>query len=394
MSEKRPNVFPSSNDDKEVNNQIQQPNVRIDSDYESQKLEMAQEVYSNSINETGMAAVEAMRKRTEEQIRLRDEMLRKNQEQTQSYQDKMTEANERRVYGDPAQQQLRQQSYQTEEQFQKPVYKEIKSPISEVKLDSVNQVDHYIQQLSQPQFNTAFDVLPLPSEGKLYKNKKPTVKVAYLTAADENILTSPNLLQSGEFLEILINRKLLETDLRYKDLHIGDRNAIMLWLRATSYGEMYPVTLLDENDIPFDTEINLNDLKTKHLNVEPDEEGLFNFQLPVSKAYIKFKLLNISDIDGIEKLLETERENNIPVNNTITYTLEKQIVEVNGDRNKANIKEFVQNMRIKDSKELRAYIESIDCGVDLKIKVGTPGGGSIETFLPLSVQFFWPDIQL
>jgi hypothetical protein len=394
MSEKRPNVFPSSNDDKEVNNQIQQPNVRIDSDYESQKLEMAQEVYSNSINETGMAAVEAMRKRTEEQIRLRDEMLRKNQEQTQSYQDKMTEANERRVYGDPAQQQLRQQSYQTEEQFQKPVYKEIKSPISEVKLDSVNQVDHYIQQLSQPQFNTAFDVLPLPSEGKLYKNKKPTVKVAYLTAADENILTSPNLLQSGEFLEILINRKLLETDLRYKDLHIGDRNAIMLWLRATSYGEMYPVTLLDENDIPFDTEINLNDLKTKHLNVEPDEEGLFNFQLPVSKAYIKFKLLNISDIDGIEKLLETERENNIPVNNTITYTLEKQIVEVNGDRNKANIKEFVKNMRIKDSKQLRTYIESIDCGVELKIKVGTPGGGSIESFLPLSSQFFWPDIQL
>ena len=57
-------------------------------------------------------------------------MLRKNEEQTQSYQDKMTEANERRVYGDPAQQQLRQQSYQTEEQFQKPVYKEIKSPIS------------------------------------------------------------------------------------------------------------------------------------------------------------------------------------------------------------------------------------------------------------------------
>ena len=100
------------------------------------------------------------------------------------------------------------------------------------------------------------------------------------------------------------------------------------------------------------------------------------------------------DIDAIEKLLETERENNIPVNNTITYTLEKQIIEVNGDRNKANIKEFVQNMRIKDSKELRAYIESIDCGVDLKIKVGTPGGGSIETFLPLSVQFFWPDIQL
>jgi hypothetical protein len=31
-----------------------------------------------------------------------------------------------------------------------------------------------------------------------------------MTTADENILTSPNLLQSGEFLNVLINRKILE----------------------------------------------------------------------------------------------------------------------------------------------------------------------------------------
>jgi hypothetical protein len=92
-----------------------------------------------------------------------------------------------------------------------------------------------------------------------------------MTTADENILTSPNLLQSGEFLNVLI-RKILEPDLRYNDLLVGDRNAIMIWLRATGYGEMYPVTLLDENGDAFDTELNLNELKTKELGAEPDDE--------------------------------------------------------------------------------------------------------------------------
>jgi hypothetical protein len=83
-------------------------------------------------------------------------------------------------------------------------------------------------------------MLSLPSLGKTYRNKKPNVRLGYMTTADENILTSPNLLQSGEFFNVL---KILEPDLRYNDLLVGDRNAIMIWLRATGYGEMYPVTL-------------------------------------------------------------------------------------------------------------------------------------------------------
>jgi hypothetical protein len=386
--EKRPNVFPTNTQQANITpEETVQPKVSIDADYESKRLEAAEEIYTSSAGETGMAAIEAMRKRTEEQIKLRDEMLRKNQEQTQAYQEKMATASERPVYKQP--------EPQPEPQIQKPTFNsEIKSPIKEINVPNMSSIDPYIQQLSQPQFNTAFDLLPLPSEGKLYKNKRPNVKVAYLTAADENILTSPNLLQSGEFLEILVNRKLLESDLRYNDLHVGDRNAIMLWLRATSYGEMYPVTLLDENDIPFDTEINLNELKTKKLNVEPDAEGYFDFTLPVSKAQIKFKLLTVGDVEDIEKMIEADVKNNVPVNNGGTYTLERHIVEVNGDRNKTNIKDFVQNMRIRDSKEFKNYIETIDCGVDLRIKVGTPGGGSIDTFLPLSVKFFWPDFSI
>jgi hypothetical protein len=215
-----------------------------------------------------------------------------------------------------------------------------------------------------------------------------------MTTADENILTSPNLLKNGEFLEILINRKLLEPELRYSDLLPGDRNAIMLWLRATAYGEMYPVTLYDEKDEPFDVEINLNDLKTIELNVEPDSDGLFSFVMPISKANVRFKLLTCGDIDDIEKILEHEKEINIPVNNATTYKLENMIVEVNGETNKTMIRDFVNYMRVGDSKAFNKYVDSIDTGIDLNIEVGTPGGGSIKTFLPLNLGFFWPDARI
>lgn len=323
-----------------------------------------------------------IRKKSEEQMRIRDEHLANNLRQTQSYQQQFDKASERKNNA--------QESYQP--QPSAPAKKPIMQPTNYGQVPS--NVNPYIMELSQPNYNSPFDVLPLPSQGKLYRNKKANVKVSFMTTADENILSSPNLLQSGEFLQILIDRKILEPDLRYRDLHVGDRNAIMLWLRATGYGEIYPVTILDENNEPFETEINLNELKYKPLGAEPDAEGLFDFNLPLSKSFIKFRLLTCGDIDDIEKIIETEKENGIPVDNSNIYKLERLIVEVNGDRDRNMIKQFVRNMRVNDGKSLNEYIDKIESGVDLNITVGTPGGGSVSTFLPLNIGFFWPNFRV
>lgn len=421
MSDIKPNVFP--------NNQPQKPNLTEAEKlaaYEAEKMMVTNEIYSSQMQTDTpyehMSAIEQMKYRTEaqlkqrqdigvvkdpslsektntrvfqqptkednneEQIRLRDEQLKKNLQQTQNYQRLSQEAMDRN-----------KEYYEQKTMENKPSYQpQPSSPVIKDNTTYTSQqaIDPYILELSQPNYNAPFDVIPLPSKGKLYRNKKQNVRLAYMTTADENILTSPNLLKSGEFLEILINRKLLESELRYKDLLPGDRNAIMLWLRATAYGEMYPVTLYDENDEAFETEINLNELKTIDLNVEPDEDGLFNFTMPLSKANVRFKLLTCGDIDNIEKILEKEKENNIPVNNGNTYKLENMIVEVNGETNKTMIRDFVNYMRIQDSKEFNKFVDSIDTGVDLNIEVGTPGGGSIKTFLPLNLGFFWPDIRV
>lgn len=439
--EKKPNVFPK----KEMTNNVTMTEEQKIAAFEAEKAMVTNQIYNmasapDDTPQGHMTAVEMMRlrtqqqlnqrqevgvvqdpslaektstkiyqdenqKRNEEQMRLRDEQLKKNLEQTQRFQQLTEEASNRNNSYNNHNNNMQQgndnqNTYQNNNQntYQPPVVPPSQPPVNNGYGQNYGKnpsnIDPYILELSQPNYNAPFDVIPLPSQGKVYKNKKKSIRLAYMTTADENILTSPNLLESGQFLEILMNRKMLEPDLRYRDLTVGDRNAIMIWLRATGYGEMYPVTLLDEKNEAFDTEVNLNELQTKYLKVEPDEEGLFTYVLPVSKLEIKFKLLTCGDLDDIDDMVEKDKERNLPINNSSTYRLERLIVEVNGQRDKLYIRDFVSYMRIADAKALDNYIEDIESGIDLNIEVKTPGGGSIATFLPLNISFFWPNFRV
>jgi hypothetical protein len=422
MSDKKPTVFPAKNS--------QQPTPDFNpEEFEQQKRMATNEIYDKSISELNESdghanAVEMMRRRTEmqlqqkqqygtvqdpslsevpktrndyekmeiqkkaeEQMRLRDEALARNSAQTNNYQKQYQEVSTKRE--EPKKQpQIMQENNPQPQNF---VRQQVQEPVNYGPLPS--NIDPRIAELSQPDYNSPFDVIPLPSQGKIYKSKKSSIKVAYMNTLDESILTSPNLLNSGQFLEILLNRKILEPEIRYKDLDIGDRNAVMLWLRATSYGEMYPVVVLDEEGVPFETEVNLNELKFNNLKAEPDTEGYFDYVLPISKTRVKFRMLTCGDIDEIEKIVEREKENGAILDNTNTYVLQRRIVEVNGSRNKADI-ESIFPMRIGDSASLTKYISEIESGVDLNITLKTPRGGVITTFLPLTTKFFWPNFSV
>ena len=60
--------------------------------------------------------------------------------------------------------------------------------------------------------------------------------------------------------------------------------------------------------------------------------------MPLSKAIVRFKILTCGDVDEIDKMVEMDKENNIPVNNYSTYRFEKMIVEVNGNRDRTMIR--------------------------------------------------------
>jgi len=396
MSDKKPSVMPTQDQINAAN----ETGGMIAQQFEEEITQVDGAVSSNE-----EAAAEVMRRNTAKLIAQREANIAKNQkladelEIERDKQMKMMQTGPK--YVDPqAQEQAQQyaQQSQPERALNPPVVQNIQpAPMNRIIPEDSSIIDAHearVRELSQPQMNQAFDLLPIPSEGKTYPSRKKALRVAYLTTSDENILTSPNLVESGEFLEILINRKLLEPELRYKDLLPGDRNAIMIWLRATGYGEKYGVTVLDKNNIPFETEIDLSKLQTINLNVEPDGDGLFNFTMPTSNDEIKFKILTVGDIDGIEKQMEEDKKDIMLENKETIYVLEKQIIEVNGNRDRSYIENYVRNIRIMDMQPLREYLNKIDCGIDLTIDIEAPGGESITTFLPLNPSFFWPNAQL
>lgn len=279
-----------------------------------------------------------------------------------------------------------------------------------------------------------YDVISLPSNGQCYKNKTERVPVAYLTAYDENFITSPNLYKDGLVIDFLLKHKIMNRDINIDELVSGDVDAIILFLRATSYGPDFPIYVRDpQSGEQIETVVDLTTLKSKEFNLVGDKDGYFDFELPVSKDIVKFKFLTRKDeknlrilsnlesegvkaqtiksnikvlseaiksdryLDGKDKqellkdlekmspwIKKLEETNTTPYNRLITNRLEMSVVAVNGNYDREYITKYVRNMVARDSLMLRRYILEHEPGIDFEIEVQRPeslGGGSFKTFL-------------
>lgn len=239
-----------------------------------------------------------------------------------------------------------------------------------------------------------YDILELPSQGILYPNKKTSVKVEYLTAYDETILTSPNLSANGKFLDVLLKRKIKDLGFDTEDLLEGDRLSILLWLRTTAYGETYKQQVFDSNTLDIvEGEIDLTKLTQKKLMILPSEKGEFDYILPTSKKVIKFKFTTGRDDQEIDRIdTEQMKRYNNEISERIILKLEKQIMEIDGIRDKMKISKIIRNLPIIDSRSIRKYIKDNEPGIDLNVVARIPGGGSVNTFLKFTSNFFWPEL--
>lgn len=234
-----------------------------------------------------------------------------------------------------------------------------------------------------------YDVIELPSEGRFYTNKKSSIKVTYLTASDENVLMSQNLVQSGDMVDVLLRRKILEPDMSIEQMLECDKEAVLIFLRNTAYGESYEISLIDPADSKsFKHTIDLSLVKTKDFTLTADKNGEFDFNLPVSKKPIKFKFLTgieEKELDSVAKEYE-----GLQVPPVVTKRLEKHITEIGGERDLGEIAQRIQSMPIRDSQELRKYIASNKPGLDLDLNVTAPSGNQVSTRLSFGVAFFRP----
>jgi hypothetical protein len=213
--------------------------------------------------------------------------------------------------------------------------------------------------------------------------------VAYLTASDENILSSPSFLNTNTVITELLKRKILDKDLNVEEIVEEDRQAILIFLRNTAFGSEYNLTITDDKTgNEFTVEVDLGSLKIKDFNLVEDTNGEYGHYLEKSKTEITFKFLTQKQEDEIEKIKESWNGNGVaPV---ITKQLEMMIKSVGGVRDALKIRGFIETMPIKDSQDFRKFVKDNKPGLDLTQTVRTPSGEDVQVRIGFGVEFFRP----
>ncbi len=239
-------------------------------------------------------------------------------------------------------------------------------------------------EYGQLNFTLPHDVVPLPSKGIFYKNKKKSVKVGYLTANDENILMG-----GGQDMTLnLLRNKIYEPDIRIEDLLEGDVEAILIFLRNTAFGPEIILNLTDpQTKNQFKSTVMLDTLPISE-GKEPNDDGTFTTFLPKTQATVKLKPMTYGDIMEISNL-----ENQYPqgrVAPKVTWRLNKQIVEVNGVSDRTEISKFIDQLPIADSKFIRNFMDENEPKLDMRKQIIAPSGEKFTVNVGFGADFFRP----
>ena len=236
------------------------------------------------------------------------------------------------------------------------------------------------------------EMVELPSKGYFYFDGHPLssgkVEVKYMTAKEEDILTSQNLIQQGLVIDKLLQSLIVDKSINIDDMLIGDKNAIMVAARILGYGKDYEF----EYD-GIEQTVDLSTLESVKLDFSKFTKGKneFNFKLPNSEREITFKLLSGKD----EKEIDTEVKAKLKISeeqsSELTTRLKHMILTVDGKSEKSYINNFVDNEFLsRDSLAFRQYLSSITPDVDMTTKVVDSAGKESEVAVPVTVRFFWP----
>ena len=98
--------------------------------------------------------------------------------------------------------------------------------------------------MSETKFEFPTEVVELPSKGLVYPEDNPLssgqIEMKYMTAKEEDILSNQNYIEKGIVIDKLL-QSLIVSDVDYKDLIVGDKNAIVIAARILGYGASYEV---------------------------------------------------------------------------------------------------------------------------------------------------------
>ena len=241
------------------------------------------------------------------------------------------------------------------------------------------------------------EMITLPSKGVFYAEDSPLrsgeIEIKYMTAKEEDILTSSNLIQKGVVLDKLMDSLIVTKGVKSADLLVGDLNAVMVAARILGYGKEYTVTIpCPACGTLVEQSVDLTELATEH---EPAANASkeFTIVLPVSQATVVVKLLTRGDELTVDAEAKSMKKINSGVEGDSTARLRSMIVSVNGDSTKGGIWKFVDSMLVRDARFLRDQYRLHIPDVNFNITVDCSCSSDVEKTarLPIGVNFFWPD---
>ena len=266
-------------------------------------------------------------------------------------------------------------------------------------------VPNNIQHQSSLSYAVPTEIVELPSKGRFYPKDSPlygkeTIEIRYMTARDEDILTSPALLKKGIALDRLLDNVLMDNSFRAKDLLSGDRNALMYAVRITGYGAAYPATLVcrecgSEYNHDFDLSVfdeMYKDITTEDIeSVSLTDHGTFTYTLPKTGVLIEGKFITGHEEDKLIASAQLKKKNKL-VETQTTDLLRTIIISANGITDPSDLSEFINNMPASDSRAFREVYAKIV--PDVKFRDDTVCdhcGTEQEVDVPITTRFFWPE---
>tara|TARA_R100000315_G_C5182756_1_gene106087 strand:+ start:5 stop:640 length:636 start_codon:yes stop_codon:yes gene_type:complete len=209
-----------------------------------------------------------------------------------------------------------------------------------------------------------------------------------MTAKEEDILTSQNLIQQGVVIETLLQSLIVDKTINIHDLLIGDKNAIMVAARILGYGKDYKFEYEGEEQ-----EVDLSQLNPIPIDFKKLQKGVneFSFKLPYSKRTITFKLLNGHDERKINAEVKAKQKISKVTSSELTTRFKHMIKSIDGNSEISVINNFVDNEFLsRDSLAFRQYLTEITPDIDMSTDVIDKTGKEIEVTIPVTVRFFWP----
>ena len=252
-------------------------------------------------------------------------------------------------------------------------------------------------------FTTPTTFVDLPTKGMFYPEGHPLhkvdqVEIRFMTAKEEDILTSQSLLKKGIAIDRMLESILVDKRIKLSEMAVGDKNALIIAARISGFGSDYGVEITcpscgEQGEHIFDLDgLKSNDWENlEGVDIERTDKGRFTVTVPATKATIQMRILSGEDEKYLTQLAASRKKKGLP-EAVVTDQLRRVITSVNGEDNRALIESFINNAPALDTRYLRGVYKKAVPNINMKQDYSCSNCGfESEMEVPLTAKFFWAE---